>query len=529
MALTVTSSTNGTQFFAVGSSVARVSFFQGQLLTQRDLQAEQRFHLLLQRIVQREAFGTGTVAGLEVVKELDTATLELGVFITPGLAFDPDGRELLLEKAVSLDVADPPVPATSTSFTGVTNRTNLADAVADRFTGAFGENDLTDLVVALHGAGLMTDAELSNYLAAATNIGAIQALLEQIPPQTAELPPPLLLREWLYNELVGQTYIGVQYRETGTHPSPALLDAACCGTTPCFPTRTEEAMFVVTSGSPFPAIEDPYQTLKVCLESAFFEQLGQPDTPPAQVDVKGALCSCLLAAWRGNPPLGGSGCVDLAAPVVPIAHVFWSRFALEEPSQILNVDNCSLRPLAPGGPAIRALVESLTGGAAPATLAPRVVSIEPANAAVVTQSDTLSDFTIRAMTNSALVTGTLAPADAYEIIYYAELNVVPEVFTGTDGPAGSVVTATYVEATPSAAMGIELTFTDVDTSGFPIGTYVFRLINGGTAALPVSGTEILSDVNNAQLDGEPNPPAAVPSGNGLSGGPFEARFVVTSG
>ena len=50
----------------VASGVARLHYFYGQLLTQRDLSAEQHYHLELRRLLQREAFGTGTVAGLRV-------------------------------------------------------------------------------------------------------------------------------------------------------------------------------------------------------------------------------------------------------------------------------------------------------------------------------------------------------------------------------------------------------------------------------------------------------------------------------
>jgi hypothetical protein len=256
--------------------------------------------------------------------------------------------------------------------------------------------------------------------------------------------------------------------------------------------------------------------------------MGDSDPLPAQVDVKSALCSCLLGAWRGSPPLGGSGCLDVTAPVVPIAHVFWSRFALdEESSQILNVDNCSLRPLAPGGPAIRALVESLTGSATPATLAPRVFILDPPNGAVITQSQTASNFKIRA-TFDAILSNAVTPGNAYELVFYPQFSAVPVVFAGTVGPATSVVDPQFI--TPSEGItALELTFTGVDSPGFDLGTYVFRLKNGGTAAIPQAGTELRSEATDAQLDGEPNPPAAVPSGNGLSGGPFEARFVVTSG
>jgi hypothetical protein len=46
----------------ISSGVSRVRYFFGQLLTERDLESEQHFHLLMRRLVQREAFGTGTMA-----------------------------------------------------------------------------------------------------------------------------------------------------------------------------------------------------------------------------------------------------------------------------------------------------------------------------------------------------------------------------------------------------------------------------------------------------------------------------------
>src|SRR5690606_39229634 len=91
------------------SSLERLRFFFGQLLTQRDLEAEQRYHLTLQRLTQRETFGTGTVAGLGVTAAgQDVAPLS--VFVNPGLAFDPDGRELILEAMECVPGAEASVP-----------------------------------------------------------------------------------------------------------------------------------------------------------------------------------------------------------------------------------------------------------------------------------------------------------------------------------------------------------------------------------------------------------------------------------
>src|SRR4051812_16797946 len=94
----------------VKNSLTRVRYFFGQLLTQRDLEAEQLFNLRLQRLIQRETFGTGTVRGLKVQPNLNGGpTPPTSVFITPGLAMDPDGRELLLENAVCVPVAEQPL------------------------------------------------------------------------------------------------------------------------------------------------------------------------------------------------------------------------------------------------------------------------------------------------------------------------------------------------------------------------------------------------------------------------------------
>ena len=89
----------------VKNTLSRVRYFFGQLLTQRDLEAEQEFHLRLQRLSQRETFGTGTVSGLRVSWELDGQYPPRSVFVLPGLAIDPDGRELLLERAVCVPLA----------------------------------------------------------------------------------------------------------------------------------------------------------------------------------------------------------------------------------------------------------------------------------------------------------------------------------------------------------------------------------------------------------------------------------------
>src|SRR5690606_13472247 len=93
---------NGNGELVVPSSVAGSTYFHGQLLAERDLRAEQSYHVVLRRLVQRETFGTGTTAGLRV--DVAGPAMPRGVFVRAGLGFDPDGRELLLETDVCIDV-----------------------------------------------------------------------------------------------------------------------------------------------------------------------------------------------------------------------------------------------------------------------------------------------------------------------------------------------------------------------------------------------------------------------------------------
>src|SRR4051794_4954168 len=97
----------------VPGAVSRVRFFFGQLLGHRDREAEQHFHVVLRRLGQREAFGTGTVAGLKVVAEQGGKTAPRSVFVLPGFALDPDGRELLLASPTAVEVADEGIAAAS--------------------------------------------------------------------------------------------------------------------------------------------------------------------------------------------------------------------------------------------------------------------------------------------------------------------------------------------------------------------------------------------------------------------------------
>jgi hypothetical protein len=503
MATTTTSITeDGLVLYPEKSSLERLRFFFGQLLTQRDLEAEQRYHLTMRRLTQRETFGTGTVAGLGVT-EAGQDVAPLSVFVHPGLAFDPDGRELILEAMECIPVAEASVPGAGEEVEGGDH-----PAVA-AFLGGLGVfdspitgPDVEELEAALRECGL---------LASDSNIDDLKTALGNIPQAPVALEPPIILRDYLFDQLVGVTFVGLRYREVSTDPAPAVLDASCCGGVSCFPTRTSQGVYIAVSSDPFPAIEDPYTRLRECIDSQFFEQMeaGGPGYP---VDPKAALCACLTStgAWRGLPPTD-EACGTPSLPIVPLAKVCWRRFDDEVLPNILHVENCFWRPLAPGVPAIRALLESYASGVRPENLLPRVVEISPKENEVFAKAVTEDGFLIAARMDSTMVWPSIT--SEWELVAYQTDGVFAQ-YSGVVGPGGSTAAVTLDDS----RLVFQLTFTS--GSGFPPGTYVWRF--------PIAPGDLTSTANGQTLDGQPNPPKAVPSGNAAPGGVFEARFVVVA-
>jgi len=500
MATTTTSITeDGLVLYPEKSSLERLRFFFGQLLTQRDLEAEQRYHLTLQRLTQRETFGTGTVAGLAVEA---TEVSPLSVFVHPGLAFDPDGRELILEAMECIPVAEASVEGAGVTYDEASYAL-LATALSSAFGAPITEADLHELEEALQECGL---------LASGSSLAALEAVLGDITVSTVTLTPPVLLRDYLFDQLVGVTFVGLRYREVGTDPAPAVLDASCCGGVSCFPTRTSQGVYIVSSSDPFPATEDPYTKLRECIDTQLFDQMAAiGDGYP--VDPRAALCACLTStsAWRGLPPTDDV-CGTPALPIVPLARVCWRRFDFPDLPNILHVDNCSWRPLAPGVPAIRALIESYMSGQVAAKLLPRVVQISPTENEVFTEGDTIGGFEITARMTSPMDWPSMTTQ--WELHgYQTDGSYVP--YSTPTGPGGS----TAVASLEDGDRVFKLAFSS--GTGFPPGTYVWRF--------PSGSPDLTSQPTSQDLDGEPNPPNAVPSGNAAPGGTFEARFVVVAG
>lgn len=76
----------------------RVNFFPGQQLSPDDLRAEQEYHRGLRYLHNRLLHGRGVVHGFAV------EPADGGVHVSPGLAIDPLGRELVVPDGVHLDL-----------------------------------------------------------------------------------------------------------------------------------------------------------------------------------------------------------------------------------------------------------------------------------------------------------------------------------------------------------------------------------------------------------------------------------------
>src|SRR4051794_4287691 len=72
----------------------RVRFFNGKLLTTEDLAAEQEYHLTKQRVRNLRLLGRAVVTGLHV------STEAAGIRLSPGLAIDRHGRDVIVQESV---------------------------------------------------------------------------------------------------------------------------------------------------------------------------------------------------------------------------------------------------------------------------------------------------------------------------------------------------------------------------------------------------------------------------------------------
>jgi hypothetical protein len=98
---------------AGADSLARLNYFNGQRLEATDLKTEQSYHVDVRRRLTKALFTPGIAAGLEVTK---SATSTHGVIISPGVAIDNQGREIILLEAKDLLVVGAPAPLKGVAF-----------------------------------------------------------------------------------------------------------------------------------------------------------------------------------------------------------------------------------------------------------------------------------------------------------------------------------------------------------------------------------------------------------------------------
>lgn len=79
-------------------SIKRLNYFTHQFLREQDFKDEQAYHLEMRRLHNRLLHGWGVVTGLEVQKKG-----EREITVSPGMAIDKDGRELVLAEPVTRD------------------------------------------------------------------------------------------------------------------------------------------------------------------------------------------------------------------------------------------------------------------------------------------------------------------------------------------------------------------------------------------------------------------------------------------
>jgi len=91
--------TNGTEQIETSQQFERNRYFYGKLMTVKDFDTEQSYFNGKRWLINRLLFGTGVVCGLEV----DVKPNKKGITIKPGVALDPQGREIVVSGQWSTD------------------------------------------------------------------------------------------------------------------------------------------------------------------------------------------------------------------------------------------------------------------------------------------------------------------------------------------------------------------------------------------------------------------------------------------
>jgi hypothetical protein len=119
-------------------------FFQGKLMTARDMQVEQEYHAERLHVLNRFTTGSGIVHGAEIssVEEEDD---ELTVTIEPGLVADAYGRPLVIEHSTTRTL---PLPAEDTIYLYIRfDRSELESVPVPEVKGASSQEYMSNRVV----------------------------------------------------------------------------------------------------------------------------------------------------------------------------------------------------------------------------------------------------------------------------------------------------------------------------------------------------------------------------------------------
>lgn len=79
-------------------AIKRLHYFNGQFLKEEDFTDEQKYHLDMRRRLNQRMHTAGIVFGLDVIPGANKVTVQ------PGMAIDPQGREIILESATDLAI-----------------------------------------------------------------------------------------------------------------------------------------------------------------------------------------------------------------------------------------------------------------------------------------------------------------------------------------------------------------------------------------------------------------------------------------
>jgi hypothetical protein len=85
--------------------IERLNYYNGQRLEADDLKLEQEYHIRIRRWLNKSLFSAGIAEGLGVVPEVDDKGKSTNnVIVSPGLALDAEGREIILLEETSIPV-----------------------------------------------------------------------------------------------------------------------------------------------------------------------------------------------------------------------------------------------------------------------------------------------------------------------------------------------------------------------------------------------------------------------------------------